>query len=239
MNCEASQELLSPYLDGELAPDEHERTSAHLDGCEACRARLESYRALKHALARLPAREAPPEAVRVRIEAARQASRQGAGAHRTWLLASLAAGGMALAASLLLLARGPAMPDGLADALAADHLESVPAVKPMQIASGNPVEVARFFAGTTPFAPVVPGLPETRLLGGRACKIEGRRVELLFYDDDGRVLSLFVSDRPLGTGCRQARGLTVCSRDAGELSFVLVGDRPEERLSSLLESAAP
>jgi anti-sigma factor RsiW len=36
MSCERIQELLSPYLDGELAPAERAEVDAHLAGCPEC-----------------------------------------------------------------------------------------------------------------------------------------------------------------------------------------------------------
>lgn len=48
--CDDCEELLIVQVDGELAPEETALLEAHLDGCAACRTRLEEYRAL-HAAA--------------------------------------------------------------------------------------------------------------------------------------------------------------------------------------------
>lgn len=50
-----------------------------------------------------------------------------------------------------------------------DHLHSVPAAKPSDITSGDPATVREFFEQRVSFAPVVPDLPQARLLGGRLC----------------------------------------------------------------------
>ncbi len=70
--CRDFEEMLSPYLDGELVPDAKRRVEAHLAGCPACRARLESWRESDAALAGLaPARtEAQWEALAQRVDRA-------------------------------------------------------------------------------------------------------------------------------------------------------------------------
>lgn len=45
-SCAAIRERLHALLDGELGPAEHARVLAHLDGCQACGAELEDYRAI-------------------------------------------------------------------------------------------------------------------------------------------------------------------------------------------------
>lgn len=49
------REQLSAYLDGELGPAERARLEAHLQGCPACRAELDSLRRTVELVGRLPA----------------------------------------------------------------------------------------------------------------------------------------------------------------------------------------
>jgi hypothetical protein len=106
------------------------------------------------------------------------------------------------------------------------------------VTSHDPQEVIAFFAGRVPFSPVAPVFPASRLVGGRLCQIDGRLVQLLFYDAKGEKLSLFVSGGDLGEpGCREARGHHVCTRHVGSRSLVLVGKRPAEELLHLLDEA--
>jgi anti-sigma factor RsiW len=126
----------------------------------------------------------------------------------------------------------------LAEDLIADHLSSVPEVKPAEIASSDRADVVRFFAEHLPFAAVVPELPGTQLLGARLCRIEGRRVELLFYRRENRTLSLFVTDSPVAAGqCWAGRGHHVCSRSDAKLTFLLVGELPADELRRLLDES--
>ena len=42
MSCERIQDLLSPYLDGDLTPGERADVDAHLDACPDCAAEREA-----------------------------------------------------------------------------------------------------------------------------------------------------------------------------------------------------
>jgi anti-sigma factor RsiW len=240
--CARWSELLSAALDETLPPGDAELAREHAASCHDCGTRLASYRALKHAIARLTSREAPPGAVRAHVESlalqTRRSSRLGTAAW--WLLAA----GLASAAPLYVaLQRGPDGPGAeLAQDLVADHLHSVPEAMPAEVTTEDPAEAVRFFSGRVPFEPVVPRLEGARLIGGRLCKIHGRRVQLLFYRFQGverdETVSLFVSDQHLGgSGCRESRGLQVCSVSSDELLLLAVGAVPAAELRRLLDSA--
>lgn len=242
MSCAEWVEILSASLDGALTSDERGRAEAHLAECDSCRERLETLRQVKHAVARLPSREAPPGAVRTRVEGVLLQGRPRRRAAYTWLLAASIAVTVA-SVFVLLRTRGHILSADLAEELAADHLHSLPEVMPAEVATSDAGEAARFFTGRIAFTPVIPRLEGTRLLGARLCKLEGRRLELLFYRVDPRIadatLSLFVSDQGFGgTGCRKARGLQVCGRRAGGLTLLLVGQRPPDDIRLLLEAAS-
>ncbi len=57
--CEGVRPLLSPYIDGRVAPAEAELIEAHVAGCDACRAELSQLRSLVQALRALPQVAAP------------------------------------------------------------------------------------------------------------------------------------------------------------------------------------
>lgn len=57
MSCRALRKLLSPYLDGELAPAQQERVAAHLAACAACAAALQRLRGAARAVEQLDALE--------------------------------------------------------------------------------------------------------------------------------------------------------------------------------------
>jgi len=236
MHCDQPKESLSLYLDNVLAPSERDAVASHLATCGICRAYLESMRAVKHAVARLPSQEEPPGTIRAHVEALRLDRRHRRGLKIVAPVATAAVLVVAIVATVAL-RRGDRAAQ-LAEYLIADHLSSVPEVKPAEIASNDREDVARFFAEHLPFAAVVPVLPGTQLMGARLCRIEGRRVELLFYRREGQTLSLFVTDTPVAGGpCWAARGHHVCSRSNAELTLLLVGELPAEELRRLLDES--
>jgi len=59
IDCAKTRELLSPYLEGELGPDEGRNVGGHLDGCADCRAELELLRLTVGSLRETPELPAP------------------------------------------------------------------------------------------------------------------------------------------------------------------------------------
>lgn len=59
MTCETIRDLLDEYVDRTLDARERAEITAHLDGCEACRAEEQALRALLAAAARLPGETVP------------------------------------------------------------------------------------------------------------------------------------------------------------------------------------
>jgi len=240
MNCEQVSELVSPFVDEELASSERSGIDAHLAGCASCLQHVASARSLKHAIARLESRDEPPGAVRARVEALRfESSGFWAVPYKRRLLA-VAAGIGLLTAALFAIRRhqNPALP--FAEELVSDYVRSLPEVRPAEVASNDPREVIRFFSGKTPFAPVVPAVPAAQLVGGRLCSVAGRRVELLFYahGESRQSVALFVCDHAVeDTGCREYRGHPVCSRRFGNLTILATGQVPGHILEQILREA--
>ena len=234
MTCGDARDQLSAWVDGELSPEATHAIDEHLAGCPSCGAQASTMRALKHAIARLPSRETPPGAVQARVAALRfelVRRRSLAGA-----LAALAIVAAVLTFALYLRAGGTREDHLSADQLAADHLRSV--AEPAEIASNDPDAVARFFTTRVTFPPIVPRLAGSRLKGGRLCLLAGTRSELLFYEMNGETVSLFVGNRGLAApGCEASHGLQVCERRVGDVSLMLVGAQPPERLARLLAEA--
>lgn len=85
--------------------------------------------------------------------------------------------------------------DSLSSILIEDHMKNIPGH--VQILSSDPAAVEQWFSGKVDFVVNVPRLQGARFIGGRLCQIEGRRVALLFYEKNGKPLSLFVMDGSL------------------------------------------
>jgi anti-sigma factor RsiW len=238
VSCRQYAEAISAYLDGETAAEEHAGLQRHVASCTECSEHLEGFRALKHAVARLEGRSSPPEPVQARIEALRFRLRpRGRWLRRFGLAAAVGAAALAVATlgrDWLRIRPHASLPEELI----ADHLRYVPEAMPAEVASGDADEVRRFFVGRVPFEPVVPRLGAARLIGGRVCKIEGHKVQLLFYEIVGRKLSLYVSDREAKMeACHSGGEHCVCGKRLGALSLMLVGRAPERELRELLNEA--
>ncbi|HSK78359.1 MAG TPA: zf-HC2 domain-containing protein [Thermoanaerobaculia bacterium] len=61
LRCEEALELLEPFLDGDLPPQEEERLRVHLEGCASCAAELDLAGAVQRELRSLPLHDCPPE----------------------------------------------------------------------------------------------------------------------------------------------------------------------------------
>ena len=59
--CDEAFDLLEPFLDGDLTPEESARLQAHLEGCAACAAELALAGRVQAGLRALPQPDCPPE----------------------------------------------------------------------------------------------------------------------------------------------------------------------------------
>jgi anti-sigma factor (TIGR02949 family) len=126
--CTDAAKLLQPYIDGELARDEHERVARHLESCTGCRSAVREQNWVRTVLQTLE-REPAPQALRARIllgldevdaergEAATRGSiEQGLGQRIRRRMRDLARGGMimipagAVAVALFVAARQGMLP---------------------------------------------------------------------------------------------------------------------------------
>lgn len=237
MTCTGVGEALGAFVDREVDNAEEATIEAHVSACERCSAELESLHRLKHAVSQLEGRATPSEAVCARVEAHRFAPRR-----RVRWQRALGITGAAAAMFLGAIISVGDSSSALTEKLVADHLEYSQKTTAAEVASPDAAEVKRYFQGRVPFAPAVPVLPHSTLIGGRLCSIDGRAVELLFYemngDPEGRRLSLYVSnatDKP--NGCDAFAGQRVCIRRGTELTFMLVGNAPAGELEQLLSDA--
>ncbi len=191
MSCQA--ELVSGYVDGALDAEETARVAAHLEGCAACREQADAERELRGRLRGLAVPAPRPgfePALRRRLgrPLAVRAAR---------LLLPLAAG---LAAALLW-ARGS--PSAVAYQLSRDHAHCFGiAPLPAEVVSGDPAQVAAWFAGRGTALPSVPARAAgLALQGARYCPLTDQSsVAHLYYQDGSRHVSLFMVPRSLRMG---------------------------------------
>jgi hypothetical protein len=89
----------------------------------------------------------------------------------------------------------------LASRLAEDHLRNIP--EAVQISSSEPKIIEDWFKDKVEFAVLVPELRNARLVGGRLCHLDNNRIALLFYEKEGKPVSLFVMDESYLDGYSQ------------------------------------
>lgn len=73
-----------------------------------------------------------------------------------------------------------------------DHIQFLPSPG-MQISSSNPAEIMAWFRGRVDFSVNIPDL-SADLKGGRLCRIDKKRLALLFYELNNSQISLFITD---------------------------------------------
>ena len=235
MQCDTQLDVLSAYVDGELAPPEELELRRHLDVCEPCRSRVETLLALKEVVAASAETRPVPHTLRERLGMLAPAEGRRFFGRRTWLTGLAAGLLLAVGIGGWLLLRPATQADVVTEALVADHVHFLQVPDVLEIASNDPQQIASWFSDKVAFPVHVPALRSAELLGGRLCSLWGQKVALAFYEVHGKRLSLFVADsttfphgdRPRGS-CRTALGdYDVCIVPTPSTVLALVGDKHE------------
>ncbi|MGH7569158.1 MAG: anti-sigma factor family protein [Gemmatimonadales bacterium] len=225
-------DALQLLLDERLPPDGRAAIEAHLVTCERCRRELDALRRVKAVVREaLPEYAVPPElAARVSAALATEAAGRAARVPRVTRLRRVALAGLSLAAAALLvivLARRD-RPD-FVTAAAEDLIRYRAAGLALQIATGDPQTLERFFAqGGIPFAARVfdLGMMGYRLRGGRLHRLAGRVSALFAYEGHAgeRVLCQMyqgaTSDLPSAAEEREHDGIRFRIYRSGGLTLV-------------------
>lgn len=224
-------ESLSALHDGEVSEEDAIRIASHVAACAPCRRASSALGGIARALVEKRAIDVPaPVESRARMAVARMSRpRRRAGA-----VMGIAA---AAAAGIVLLGSPSGLPPAMADELVTHHVRGFARERPCDFESSDPDAVARWVEGTLGYRAVVEAQPGARLLGARACTLDGARTAALMYQrDSGEPMTVFVP--PPGssasfvasrlahrqTGCAKAAlGNEVCATGEGALA---VGREP-------------
>ncbi|MGB7290808.1 MAG: hypothetical protein WBD99_01380 [Thermodesulfobacteriota bacterium] len=138
----------------------------------------------------------------------------------------------------------------LASRLAEDHLRNIP--EAVQISSSDPRTIEDWFSDKVDFAILVPELMNAKLIGGRLCHLDNKRIALLFYEKEGKPISLFVMDESYLDGYSQdkveilrnklhndtEKGCNLIFWRQRGILYALVSDINTEELSNLVPEIA-
>jgi len=259
--CAAIDPLVTPYVDGELAPDDRALVDEHLRRCPPCNARCLAEQAARNLVrARRPGLGAQraSDALRARCESLARASSTNGGA--TWGFApgearSSRPGGLAnwrarlaplaLAASLVLIVGGAFLYQGssgsaraLAAELAADHVKCF-ALDDVLGTHETPAAVESAMLSGFGWHLTVAGQFDRAgldLVGARRCLYTHGLVAHLMYRHQGEAVSIFMLPKTKQSDALvEVLGHQAAIWSAGDRTFVLVsrGSRAEvERMAT-------
>jgi anti-sigma factor RsiW len=261
-SCSSIDPLVTPYIDGELAPADCQVVEAHLGRCSPCRARVaveRSVRELMHERKLVLCRDRAPAILRSHCAAAARlnvalATRRpaspgvdGKPGRRSWIgsLAPLAA-----AASLVLIVGSAFLYQAtahsshvLAAELAADHMKCF-AMNAVLRTHESPQAVQNSMAswfGWNMQSPLGSDRESLELVGGRPCFYGEGRVAHIMYRHNGQPLSLFMlprTERPEELVATLGHQCAIWS--TADRTFVLVSREARadvERLAQYVQAA--
>lgn len=267
--CQEACRYLDAWVDGELDPTAALHVEAHLATCAACRSEAELLHTLKRTLAGL--REQTPAPPRLRSQLAmlldaedsRQTDQTRAQSKRKHA-AGFAVAGAALA-GLVLATRGDVAGRaaggedvsraGIVPQLLENIVQGHTRELPVEV-SGRPEQVASFFRNRleVPVRPMLfPNMP-AQLVGGRFSDVRDHTAATLYYDYNGRRVSVFVFDPALlpqaeaGVERRvvgnrpvyvaRVRGYTVAFSEIDGVGYAVASDLPTQDTLSIVQHAS-
>lgn len=249
MDCRDLEQVLHPYLDGELLADERSRVELHLAQCAACARHTEVERSnLAMVRAALLASSPPaPESLRRAVRhAVRGESRRARG--RRLLRWSAAAAGVALAAAVSHQQYRSFQRRLYVEDAAERHARQFP----LEV-QASPERLEGWFSGKLDYRVSVPTFPNAHAAGARLLNVRDKQAAYIRYDaprsDTGqtRHLGLFVfGDKPRDVDVGAAaspdlgnsNGYNVVSWREGDVVYQLVTDLDEQDVLGLLPPAA-
>ena len=257
--CDEARRWLDPWIDQELDPSAALHVEAHMARCACCRAEADDIRALKRSLAGMR-EDCAPTALRMKITAALDAVDEEHEAcesaarrrkHATgFAVASAALAGVVLAAGYR--TRSDTMTAGVLpviEDIAQRHARELPS----EVEASDPAAVTRWFRGKLdiPVRPVMFRGTPARLVGARISNVRDQMAAALYYDVDGRRMTVFVFDHALmprsveSTAMVQGRpvyvtsshGYTVTFTEQQGIGYAIASDLPPQECARIVAHA--
>ncbi|MCA9577787.1 MAG: zf-HC2 domain-containing protein [Polyangiales bacterium] len=258
MKCELVQRHMGALVDGELDPATQIEFERHVDACADCQELVELDRLIRHELRARAEATVTPSSLEERVRLALQqapAQRRAPFVTVSPVPLKQAVPMMAAAAALFVVVGGTGVTDD-ANVASASMLEDVVQLHsselPSDVRDAEPTQVSRYFRGRVAF-PVRPARfdrQDARLVGARLSTVRAERAAALYYEVQGRRVTVVVfpssagpieaapvrlGDRDLFYG--SARGYAVPVRQLDGLTYAFTGDLDRESLMRLAASA--
>jgi anti-sigma factor RsiW len=199
MRCDDMQELISPFVDGELGLLTAAEVERHLQDCTICSQEYANHRALRAALRADDLYMKPPAQLGKRVQAAvRHASKGETRVRRfSWQWFGVSAATVALViacVSTVTLLTGRSERDRLAHEVIASHIRSLMASHLTDVPSSDQHTVKPWFNGKLDFSPPVKDLTSEGfpLIGGRLDYLDNRPVAALLYQHRQHIINVFI-----------------------------------------------
>jgi anti-sigma factor RsiW len=230
VKCQECEELLHPYLDGEMDPTQRAAVDAHLKDCKDCRQALEHLQMLRRALQMPELRYPASETLRHRLQ--KQLREADAKERRPqWPRWSAAAAAAVVAVALVwnFMPHGvPSEDDAMADAVVDQQQDAVKDGHLTDLTSSDPKAIQNWFSGKLAYTPPVPDLSAQgyTLKGARMEQVKGHPAAALVYQHGTDTVTVFVcsalqpGDKDLDTDSDD--GYQIAYWTKGSLSFWVV-----------------
>jgi anti-sigma factor RsiW len=248
MQCRDARELVSAFIDGEVASERERSVATHLASCRECSALAEDYRKIGRQLSASYEPAPPGVAAKIRARfAVEEATPSIPDRHvrrPEWSSWMRHAAVLLLACGLSAVGTWPAIQSleqraDLEREVVAAHVRSLLQESTTQIASSDRHTVKPWFAGRLDFAPAVKdttaaGFP---MAGGRLDLIHDRRVAAVVYKRRQHVINVFMwpaeGAEDAGPRLNALKGYNALAWTAGGINYWAVSDLNAAELGAL------
>ena len=257
MNCEAAQEIIHAYLDGELDPANILAIEQHLRECAACARLLQGQQSLRKVMAGGSLYFEAPKGLEKRLRSAVRRASKAESPRWSWpriwtwprALGPLAATAVVLLIAVPLIVR-TSTEDQLSQEIVSAHVRSLMASHLTDVASSDQHTVKPWFNGKLPFSPPVTDLAAQNfpLVGGRLDYVANHPVAALIYQHRKHFINLFLWPSAEASSTakefRTKLGYNVLHWSQGGVEYWAVSDMNQHDLREFTrllrsESAAP
>ncbi len=260
MTCKLVRRHLGAFVDGELDPATQIEFERHLEACSGCQEHLAFERSFRRQTRDSLAHAQAPEHLwrhtvqrldeidEARAEPAPWVEVRPMRWRHTWPIAAAAAAILIIGGVVGLPERADYQSAGMLQDVVNLHTQGLPS----DVQGEAPSEVVRYFQGKTPF-PVKPAQfeePSVKLVGARYITVGMRPAAALYYNHDGRRITLLVFQSPdlvrhaqrADVGGREVYyqdvgGRVVTIRQHGGLNYAFFGDLDRPLLFQLAANA--